>query len=409
MEIEERKVEVEALARGMFVCRLDRPWEETPFLLQGFLIDNDEQVEQLRRFCSHVFIDVRKSTADVERHLQTLGTMRAQPRLGGGVGSVNYSDHVDVEQEVPLARRARDNARSLARRIVDDVREHRRLSPEAVTDAVEPIVESVIRSADAFFWLEALSKRDSYNYSHAINCCALAASFGRHLGLPKELIVELATGGMLMDIGKAALPQGTIDHGNSLDATQLKAMRSHVGLGITLIEQAGIGGPELLSMVSTHHERHDGSGYPNGLSGSQIPLYGRILGIIDTYDAMSSPRHHQPAKSRHDVLQTLYRERDRLFQGQLVEQFTQCLGVYPTGSLVELSTGEVAIIMAQNPARRLFPRVTVLTKSDKSIDPAFRQVDLLLESMTPDPANQIRIARALPPGAYGLDAAELYL
>lgn len=403
-------MEVQALVHGMFVSRLDRPWSESPFLLQGFVIQTDEQLDQLRRLCSHVYVDVRKSTDTGPRApLQTLDRRRPAS-LGGLPGAAPlHAGASDVTREMPLARRAYDNARSLARRIIDDVREHHRLSPEAVSAAVEPIVESVIRSADAFFWIEALSRRDGYNYSHAINCCALAASFGRHMGLPKALLVELSTAAMLLDIGKASLPAGTIDHPGTLDAAAHARMQGHVQLGVELIEQATAASPEILAMVRSHHERHDGSGYPLGLAGTHIPLYGRMLGIIDTYDAMSSDRQHQRAMSRHDVLQTLYRERDRLFQGELVEQFTQCLGVYPTGSLVELSSGEVAIIMAQNPARRLFPRVTVLTRSDKCIDPAFRQVDLLLESMTPDPENQIRIARALPPGAFGLELEGLYL
>jgi hypothetical protein len=134
-----------------------------------------------------------------------------------------------------------------------------------------------------------------------------------------------------------------------------------------------------------------------------------MLGLVDTYDALSSDRPHQKALARHDVLQVLYRERDKLFQADLIEQFSQSLGVYPTGSLVELSSGEVAVVMAQNPARRLYPRVTVLTARDKSLDPAFRQVDLWPLANAPDRSERIWIERALPPGAYGLDTSELYL
>jgi hypothetical protein len=145
------------------------------------------------------------------------------------------------------------------------------------------------------------------------------------------------------------------------------------------------------------------------LAGLGIPLNGRILGLVDTFDAICSERPHQPAMSRHHALQLLYRERDKLFQGELIEQFSQCLGVYPTGSLVELSTGEVAVVMAQNPARRLFPRVTVLTRPDKEIDPAFRQMDLWAESNSGRSGARLSIARALSPGAYGLDLAAYFL
>jgi hypothetical protein len=134
-----------------------------------------------------------------------------------------------------------------------------------------------------------------------------------------------------------------------------------------------------------------------------------MLGLVDTYDALSSERPHQRPMARHDVLQFLYRERDHLFQSELIEQLSQSLGVYPTGSLVELSSGEVAVVMAQNPARRLYPRVTVLTAKDKSLDPAFRQIDLWPLANRVERAERVWIERALPPGAYGLDTTELYL
>jgi HD-GYP domain-containing protein (c-di-GMP phosphodiesterase class II) len=176
-----------------------------------------------------------------------------------------------------------------------------------------------------------------------------------------------------------------------------------------MLDTAGMHNATVNSMILHHHERHDGSGYPVGLTGTRIPLLGRMLGLVDTYDALSSDRIHQKAMSRHDVLQTLYKERDRLFQGELIEQFSQCLGVYPTGSLVELSSGEVAVVMAQNAARRLYPRVTILTFPDKRIDPAFRQVDLWPLANAPDVHERVHIARALPHGAYGIDAGSLFL
>jgi HD-GYP domain-containing protein (c-di-GMP phosphodiesterase class II) len=294
-------------------------------------------------------------------------------------------------------------------RVIDDVRAGRRLSADALGAAIEPIVASVIRNADAFFWLDALRKRDAYSYSHAVNCCALATSFGRHLGFPRAMLVDLASAGMLMDIGKAALPEELLQRPGPVNGGELDVLRSHVERSLEMLDRAGIAGDGIRLMIGSHHERHDGSGYPSGLAGAAIPLTGRMLGLVDTYDALSSERPHQRPMARHDVLQFLYRERDHLFQSELIEQLSQSLGVYPTGSLVELSSGEVAVVMAQNPARRLYPRVTVLTAKDKSLDPAFRQIDLWPLANRVERAERVWIERALPPGAYGLDTTELYL
>lgn len=407
MEIEERKVEVLSLQLGMFVSRLDRPWTDTPFPLQGFRIQALSEIEQLRRYCQFVYIDLVKSTKRERTVLEKLGYgtvgSRSVPRI------VNYLNETLTEDELPKAKVAWENARQLASRFIDDVRTGKRLSADELGAAMEPIVASVIRSADAFFWLDTLRRREEYAYAHSVNCCALATTFGRHLGFPREVLIDLASGGMLMDIGKAALPETLFNHAGPLSAAQMTQVRTHIELGLKMLDESGIHNTEVSLMILHHHERHDGSGYPIGLSGTKIPLLGRMLGLVDTYDALSSERVHQKALARHDVLQTLYRERDRLFQGELIEQFSQCLGVYPTGSLVELSSGEVAVVMAQNPARRLYPRVTILTHPDKSIDAAFRQVDLWPLANAPNAHERVHIVRAIPEGAYGIDTATLFL
>lgn len=409
MEIEERRVDIDQLAPGMYVSRLDRPWAETDFPLQGFRIDSQADIQRLGQRCRHVYIDVQKSVrGEAVTPLQRLGYESVRHRGQALPPPRSYADTVALTEELPAARRAFEDAHALAAGFVADVRAGRRLSPAALNAAIEPIVASVVRNADAFHWLNALRKRDAYSYSHAVNCCALAASFGRHLGFPRDMLVDLASAGMLMDIGKTALPQEMLSRPGPLAAIEWPLVESHVSAGLRMLGESGIDQPEIVAMIRAHHERHDGSGYPSQLSGSLIPLPGRMLGLIDTFDALCSERPHQPAMSRHDALQWLYRQRDRLFQAELIEQFSQSLGVYPTGTLVQLSTGEVAMVMAQNPSRRLYPRVTVLTRPDKSLDPAFRQVDLWLLANTQG-NTRVVIERALPPGAHGLNVSELYL
>jgi HD-GYP domain-containing protein (c-di-GMP phosphodiesterase class II) len=408
MPLEERQIAVDSLTLGMFVCRLDRPWTETPFPLQGFLVESLSDIETLRRYSSHVYIDVEKSIDRTGRGLLLrLGWRSERPGRPRLPDPAPYRDSIPLDDELPRATLAWDSVRSYASRCIDDIRAGRRVSIDELGAAMEPIVASVVRNADAYFWLDALRERDPYAYSHAINCCALAATFGRHLGFPRSLLVDLASGGLLMDIGMALLPEGTCNHPGPLDDGQRESMRRHVVLGMERLDSAGLSNADVAEMILGHHERYDGAGYPSGLSGLSIPLTARMLAVVDAFDALCSERPHQQALSRHHALQAIYRERDRQFQGELVEQFSQCLGVYPTGSLVELTTGEVAVVMAQNPARRLFPRVTIVTRADKTVDPSFRQVDLW--STVDDAGRRASIARALAPGAYGLELSEYFL
>ena len=391
----------------MFVCRLDRPWEGTPFALQGFLIRSQSQIRALSDLCAYVYVDVLKSV-DPGKAKPGVPPPRPRPSIWP-MRRVHYTDTVPIAEEAPRARAAQENAEQITVKILDDVRAGRKLTNREVHDAVEPIVKSVLRSADAFFWINSLRKKDAYAYTHAINCSALAAAYGRHIGFAEDALIDLATGALMMDVGKAELPVELLTFPGEYSEDQQREMREHVTHSVRILGEAGIRSDNVHQMVRTHHERYDGSGYPNRLAEAQIPLFGRMAAVIDSFDAMTSDRAHCKAISRHEVLQQLYRFSDKMYQREIVEQLTQCLGVYPTGSLVELNTGQVAIVMAQNRARSLRPRVIVLTDEDKKLDSSFRTVDLMAQA-DDHPRNEIvHIVRTLDPGSYGLDPTQLYL
>ncbi|MEP6899214.1 MAG: HD-GYP domain-containing protein, partial [Rhodanobacter sp.] len=320
--------------------------------------------------------------------------------------AIQYVDKVSIEQEAPRAGAAVDNASLMVDRIFQDIVSGRELSVEHVEQAVRPLVESVLRSADAFFLVEGLRRRDNYSYSHAISCSALAAAFGRHLGFGEDTILSLAAGGLLMDVGKLRLPESLLQHQGSLSPAEVDIVRSHVAEGMAIVSHSDITDHDVLDILLTHHERHDGSGYPGGLAGNTIPITGRMLGIIDTYDAMVSRRPYRAAATRYQALRQIYAARNTQFQTEMIEQFQVCLGVYPTGSLVELSTGEVAVVMAQNQVRRLRPKVVILTAANKQPTQDFRQVDLMHHN---DDRKPIDIVRSLATGDFDIDASALFL
>jgi HD-GYP domain-containing protein (c-di-GMP phosphodiesterase class II) len=405
MALEEKRILVGLLQKGMFVSRLDRDWVGTPFPFQGFHVQSDDEVERLGQYCTTVFVDVLKGVAPDEPLL----TLDRSPTPVFPPRAATYVDSVTLQDEMPKARRAHAILHHLASRLEDDVRAGRRISAQGVRDAVEPMVDSLLRNADSLFWLISMMRRDDYAYVHAVNCSALAAAFGRHLALPREVLLELATGGFLMDIGMATLPQSLLEKPALVTEEDVALMRGHVDAGLRVLEEAGIEGAWTHGMLAHHHERHDGSGWPGGLAGDAIPLAGRIAGIIDTYDVLISDRPNCRGDSMHGALQAIYRAADKLYQGEVVEQFLQCLSVYPTGSLVELNSGEVAIVMSQNQARRLQPRVMLLLDPDKRPYRPYRDVDLMALRPRADGAPPTRISAALDRGTYGLDPAELYL
>lgn len=401
MELEERQVHVDHLKPEMYVYRLDRPWLGLPFPLEGFMVQNAKQIEVLRKHCDHVYVDLQRSHTPIRAYM-------AHPRQHEKQRTVvKHVDTATMHEELPRAREAHDQASHLAAKILSDVKAGHKISVEDVRNAVVPVVKSVLRNADAYFWVTSLRKRDAYEYSHAVHCSLLAAAFGRHMGFTEDVLVNLATGGLLMDIGKTEIDESLLAKPDALTADETEAVRKHVENSLRIIEEAGIHHADVREMVLTHHERHDGSGYPDKLMRNQIPLFGRMAGLIDSYDAMTSARVFRKAASAHHALQQLYRHGDQLFQREVVEQLMQCLSVYPTGSLVELSNGEVAIVMAQNHARRLRPRVMLLMTADKVLRENFIELDLM--GQNEDEGTLREITTILEPGAYGLDPTELYL
>jgi HD-GYP domain-containing protein (c-di-GMP phosphodiesterase class II) len=404
MDLVEKQFAIDQLKMGMYVHRLDRDWLGTPFPIQGFFVNSTDDIEILRRYCQHVFVDIERRQPYTDNRTAPPSANRIEVLRD----KVRYVDTAAFSDEVPRAREANRNATVIASRMIDDLRAGKKLSAERIHDAVGPIVESVLRNADAFFWISSLLKRDSYLYSHAVNCSAMATALGRHMGFPEDVLMSLATGGLLLDVGKAELPDQVLNAPDQLSQEVYWAVKKHVQSSLRIMEEAGIHNSDVRDMIASHHERFDGTGYPHLLSGTKIPLFGRMAAVVDSFDAMTSERAYQSATSRHEALQQIYRCHDTLYQRDIVEQFLQCMSIYPTGSLVELNTGEVGIVVAQNHARRLRPRVMLLLDRDKQPYARYPTVDLLTYNES-KPAQVMDIIASPEPGAYGLDPTELYL
>ena len=407
----EKKISTVYLQAGMYVSSLDRPWIDTPFLLQGFLIKDDEEIMLLKKYCKHVYIDTDKGidSAHFVNESQNLKTNERLERcLTDQSKLVQYEDTKTAYEEMPVAKMAVDEASFRVVSIMESVKSGKSIDVAQVRTVVEPIVESIIRNPDALMWLTQMRHKDSYTYSHSVDNCALAIAFGRHMGLPKSDLDILAMGLLLMDVGKMKIPADLLNKTGPLTEAEYKVVRGHVKHSVEILKRSEGIDTDIINIALTHHERFDGSGYPNGLVGTQTPVYGRIAAIIDCYDAMTSERPYSKPVSPYKALQEIYNWRNRYFQEELVEQFLQCLGVFPTGTLVEMHSGEVGIVMAQNKTRRMSPQVMLLLDKNKKSLPDYMIVDLMNQpsEYNDDP---LAILRGLDPGSYDIDPTEFYM
>lgn len=410
----DRKVSTAYLKLGMYVSKLDCPWVKTPFLIQGFLIKEEEDIFQLVKHCTFVYIDTELGIEADMYYDTTTRLIQTRQRLASnrhveniidtGKKTVDYKDKSTTIEELPAAKAALEKASECVAHFVEHDFNSGQLDIVTVKNAVSPILESMIRNSDAFMWLAKMQKHDEYTYEHSIQNCALGIAFGRHMGLNKRELNTLATGLLLMDIGKIRLPRELLIKRSLLTSAEVELMRKHVAFTVEILRKTKGINEHIINIALTHHERYDGSGYPNGLLGMQTPAYGRMAAIIDCYDAMITTTAYREALPEHKSLQNIYNLRDKSFQIELVEHFMQCMGVYPTGSLVELSSGEVGAVLSQNTQQKLKPKLIMLLDKDKHPYKKQTFFDLTKQDTTP-----VHISKSLENNTYGVDVKQIRL
>jgi putative nucleotidyltransferase with HDIG domain len=402
-----KEVPTSQLQVGMYVAALDRPWLETPFLFQGFPIRSERELEELARYCETVQID--DAAKPVPGGSAGNGASSASGVAAGPVPGTFYSDSASTADEAPRAQAAWEQANGTVAQVLRSVRSGGRLDVEMLDGVVEPMMESVLRNQDAIVWLSRIREADDYTCDHAVTCSIYAIAFGRHLGLPHDDLQVLGLGALLFDIGKTRLPPALLEKPGALTEDEQALMRSHVDVGVELLTGSGSVDERVLSMVRDHHERYDGSGYQRGLKGPDIPVFARIAGVVDFYTALTADRPWASAVSSYDAMRQLHRRSRGEFQPELVDNFVQAIGMFPNGALVELSSGEVAVVIQQNRVRRLRPRVLVLLDADKAPLAKLRTVDLKDYPAEPGVRGAVWIDRGLEPGAFGIDPADYFL
>lgn len=409
--IKVQKVMVKELKVGMYVSGLDRSWLGTPFPLQGFLIDSESVKDTLKDLCEFVYVDFAKSDIAEPapaRPRATPRTRRTLEQLFPNKTLLNYTDARDFGDEYPHAQTAIATLTQSVTGMFDAIRRGGSIDAVRVKSAVEPMIDSITRNPDACIWLARMKQADTYTYQHSIGCSIWAVALGRQLGLPKADLRSLAIGGLLFDVGKLQVDSTLIESDRVLDDDEYALVQEHVNLGLSAVKASGVINQDVLDMIEMHHERHDGSGYPHSLAGDQIPIFARIAAIVDCYDAITSHRNYAEALPPSIAIKMMYEWRDIDFQAELVEEFIQAIGIYPAGTLVELSSGQVGVVLSEYRTRRLRPKIMVLLDADKNPLTELLTINLLEVTET-DTGQPLNIVNSLEPDAYGIDMTGIQL
>lgn len=381
---------------GMHVVGLDRPWEDVPVLFQSFVIDQPEQVEVLRTHC--LWITVERTA-----YTEQIAEQAAAQWKAIGAGS-EFEAKRPLLEELPNAQQRYQEAQVYVDSLLESVATGRQPHLSEAREIVRNCIDSISSNSNAMFWLTRIRHEDAYTAEHCVRVGILAITFGRAVGLDDTQLETIGLCGMLHDVGKMRVPPEILNKAGALSADEWQLMRRHAEYGFELLGSEHQLDPDIREAALSHHERLDGKGYPQALTGQSISQFTRMITIVDAYDAMTSNRVYRKGISTSKALKILYNNRGTQFDGKLVEAFISVIGLYPPGSLVELHTGEIAVVLAISARHKLRPLVEVVLDSDKH--PCLPKVINLSEAPTAPDGDTYSIRQSLPDGVAGFSLAE---
>lgn len=406
-----RKVDVGELQFGMYVAELDRPWANSPFLFQGFRIESAQQLEKLREICRFVFVE--EEPDDVEGDDRTIRlSMNARPganpeRSRSEWQRIASEDRrVTFQREFQQVRAVRMRTREYVGSLLTDARFGRAIDTALAKSIVAETVEAVTANPDTALWLTQLKRMHDYTAQHCINVAVLSIAFGAHLGYSKEQLRLIGLGALLHDVGKMRTPPQILDKPGRLTAEEFEVMKRHPVDGYEIMKATGEVPAQALQIIRFHHERLSGNGYPDGLRGDQISTAVLVVAICDVYDAMTSERIYHHGVTPDQGLNAMYQIAPADFGRELVQEFIRCIGIYPVGSVVELGTGAIGVVMTKDPLNKLRP-VVMLLRDPNGRPYAPRRFVSLASQATVERSHDWSVRRVVDPRQYGIDMEQL--
>ena len=391
-----RRLHVSHLELGMYICELDRPWRQTDFLFQGFPLLKLEHIQAVRERCDYVFVD------DTRRVLLDQGQVIVPTATPLRV--TRTMTRIPLALEVQEAQEAYRSSALVLDQVLSDVQLGRPIDTKACQALVKRNLESMLRNESAMLWLARLKSQDLYTSLHCLSVSILAMGFGTHLGLPDEKIELLGLAGLLHDVGKMKIDPAILNKPGKLTQEEFEHIKLHPRFGYEALCSQDDIPPAAVQAAHGHHERLDGRGYPQGLDGYQIPFITRVVTIVDAFDAITSHRAYDDARPIQTAYDVLRSGADKQFDGALVHEFIRWLGVFPVGTLVELHTGEVALVLEKHPQLHLRPKVVVLRDANKvPCEPRYLDLSQLTVDVEGTP---YRISLGISDGSYGLYIAD---
>jgi len=393
-----KRIKTKDLKPGMYISDMNRDWVPHNNAKQKGLLKSDEVIEKIKKLgVSELYIDTEKGIDSQDAVPVNEITKKLDEQIQNiGQDAPNYRIKTSLAEERDKAAKLHGQAKDLVNNVMFDVKMGKALDMDGFSELADSMLDSLDRNASALSCLGRIRAKDSYLMDHSVNLGVLISIYGNHRKLERGILHDVMVGALLHDLGKIKIPDHILHKPEKLLPDEFEVMKGHVARG-TAILRTTPGISELAIMVqSQHHEKMDGTGYPLGLMGDQISDYGKMAAIADVYDAITSDRVYHRAITPTAAMKKLLEWSDNHLDRSLVEEFIKCMGIFPVGSLVELDSGRLGVVIEANEHLQNSPVIKVVysVKNKSHLEP--KVVDLSKK------LNQDHIVRSVDPRLYGL-------
>ncbi|HBZ05162.1 MAG TPA: phosphodiesterase [Massilia sp.] len=367
-----KKIDSSQLRVGMAIHDLDCGWMEHPFVRARFVLTSEDEIRKI------VQAGIRGVIIDCSRGLDvaeapTLAETQAQTEkeVAEIAARPVKPARTTLADEMQRAVNIRRQAVGLVRTVMQDARLGKAVELDNVSPVVQSITESILRNSGALLGLLRIKTKDDYTFLHSVSVCTLLVAFCRSRGMDDETIYQAGIGGLLHDTGKALVPDHILNKAGRLTDEEFAIIKKHPRDGYDILRQTPEIGQIPLDITLHHHERRDGSGYPDRQAEGQISELAQMAAIVDVYDAITSDRCYHKGMPAADALRKIYEWSKFHFSPTLTQEFMRCVGIYPVGTMVMLESGRLGVVVEPHESNLLTPKVNVFfnTRSQTYIRP----------------------------------------